>query len=76
LRDAVAEVEPAASTEVVPFECCASTAPKPFADVELPPLMALTLPAPARLAEEAGFCAAADTDGEAVAAGLVFGCGA
>jgi hypothetical protein len=55
LRDAVAEVEPAASTEVVPFECCASTAPKPFADVELPPVTALTLPAPVRLAEEVGF---------------------
>jgi len=76
LRDAVAEVEPAASTEVVPFECCASTAPKPLADAELPPVMAPTLPAPARLAEEVGFCAVADADGDAVAAGLVLGCGA
>jgi hypothetical protein len=55
LRDAVAEVEPAASTEVVPFECCASTAPKPLAFAELPRVAALALPAPMRLAEEVGF---------------------
>jgi hypothetical protein len=76
LRDAVAEVEPAAFTEVVPFECCASTAPKPFTDVVPPPVAALAVPAPVRLAAEVGFCTAADTAGEAVTVGLSLGCGA
>ena len=62
-------------TEVAPFECCASAAPKPFADVVPPPVMALAPPAPVRLLEAIGFCAAA-AGGEAVAVGFALGCGA
>jgi hypothetical protein len=60
LRLAVAEPSPAALTDVAPFECCASTAPKPFADVVPRLVVAPALPAPVRLVAGAGFCGAAD----------------
>jgi len=75
LRLAVAEPSPAALTDVATFECCASTAPKPFADVVPPPVMAPALPPPARLVA-AGFCGAADAGAVALGlAGLVLAVG-
>jgi hypothetical protein len=73
LREAVAELEPAALTDVAPFECCASTAPAALAEAELPRVSAPAPPVPARLIEEAGFCAAADADGAGAAPELLAG---
>jgi len=57
LRDAAAEAVPATSTEVPLVECSASTDPEPFAATEPLLVVAFKPPAPARFAEEAGFCA-------------------
>ena len=73
LCDAVAEPEPAALTEVAPFECCASTAPAALAEAEFRRVSALAPPLPARLIEEVGFCAAVFADGAGAAPGLLAG---
>ena len=70
---AVADTAPAASTDVAPFECCASTAPAALAEAELPPVLAPAPPVPARLAEEIGFCAPADADEAGAAPALLAG---
>jgi hypothetical protein len=72
LRDAVADAVPATSTEVPLVGCSTSTDPVPFAATEPLPVMALTPPAPVRLAVGAGFCAVAEADGATLEVTLGF----
>ena len=73
LRDAVADPVPLALSDVAPFECCTSAAPPALAEAELPPVVAPAAPAPVRPIDDAGFGAALEAVGAAVAPALLAG---
>src|ERR1700761_3039601 len=55
LREALADAAPAASTDVLPFPCDASSVPAPFAAKEPLLVAAVAPPVPAKFAESIGF---------------------